>query len=263
MPEYGEMSLMTHVAFPPGTPCWTDVSVPDLDQARTFYAAVAGWEVPPGNPEFGGYTIAAVDGKAVAGLGPMMGEAVTAWTLYFASPDADATQAAIIAAGGTVLMSADDVGPMGRMLIAADPSGAVFGVWQAGQMDGFDAPGTTGSFAWCDLRSTDPDAARAFYAAVFGFSYAPLDMAGPAYSTFSLGGDAPPAGGTGDMMGNDGIPSHWLVYFAVADADATAAAARELGGTVMAEPFDTPFGRMVPMTDPAGAAFWAVQLPPG
>lgn len=254
---------MTETNFAPGMPCWADLSVPDIDLARTFYTAVAGWDVPPGNPEFGGYTIAAVGGQAVAGIGPLMGDAITAWTLYFASQDADATEAAIVAAGGTVLHSAGDVGDFGRMLIAADPSGAVFGVWQAGQMDGFGAPGTTGSFAWCDLRSSDPDAARAFYASVFGFAYTPLEMAGPAYATFSLGDDAPPMGGMGDMMGNDGIPSHWLVYFAVADADASAASARELGGTVMADPFDTPFGRMVPMADPAGAGFWAVQLPTG
>lgn len=252
---------MTDETFAPGKPCWADLSVPDLDLARRFYTAVAGWEVPPGDPEFGGYTIAAVGGHAVAGIGPMMGDSVTAWTLYFASRDADATQAAIIAAGGSVLLPAGDVGEAGRMLIAADPSGAVFGVWQASQMDGFGAPGTTGSFAWCDLRSTNPDAARDFYASVFGFTYAPLEMAGPSYATFSLGDDAPPMGGTGDMMGNDGIPSHWLVYFAVADADASATSARELGGTVMADPFDTPFGRMVPITDPAGAAFWAVRLP--
>jgi predicted enzyme related to lactoylglutathione lyase len=154
---------------------------------------------------------------------------------HFASRDADATQAAIVEAGGSVLFPAGDVGAMGRMLIAADPSGAVFGVWQAGQMDGFGAPGTTGSFAWCDLRSTDPDAARDFYAAVFGFTYTPLEMAGPAYATFSLGGDGPPMGGMGDMMGSEGIPSHWLVYLAVADADGSAAAARDLGGAVLAD----------------------------
>jgi predicted enzyme related to lactoylglutathione lyase len=254
---------MTETNFAPGMPCWTDLSVPDLDQARDFYSAVAGWDVPPGNPAFGGYTIATFDDKAAAGIGPIMGDSPSAWTLYFASSDADATQAAIVAAGGTVLMPAGDVGSFGRMLIAADPSDAVFGVWQAGEMDGFGEPGTTGSFAWCDLRSTDPDSAKAFYASVFGFTYTPMDMAGPAYATFSLGDDAPPMGGIGDMMGNEGVRPHWLVYFAVADADASAASARELGGTVMAEPFDTPFGRMIPMADPTGALFWGVQLPTG
>jgi uncharacterized protein len=253
---------MTLPAFPAGTPCWTDISVPDLDAARAFYSAVAGWDVPPGNPEFGGYTIAMHADQPVAGIGPVMGDAPTAWTLYLASDDADATQAAIEANGGAVLLPAGDVGDSGRMLIAADPSGAVFGVWQARQMPGFGAPGTPGSFAWCDLRSSDPDRARDFYAAVFGFAYTPLEMAGPAYATFSLGADAPPLGGMGDMMGApDGVPSHWLVYFAVQDADASAAAAARLGGTSLAEPFDTPFGRMGPLMDPFGAPVWVVQLP--
>ena len=252
---------MAENRFQSGMPCWMDLSVPDLEAARHFYSAVVGWEVPPGNPDFGGYTIAAFNGDAVAGIGPMMGSPVTAWTLYFASDDADATQAAIVQAGGAIVVPAGDVGAFGRMLIAADPTGAVFGVWQADQMDGFDAPGTTGSFAWCDLRSTDPDTARAFYTEVFGFAYTPMEMAGPSYGTFSLGADGPPMGGMGDMMGNEGIPPHWLVYFATADADSAAAAARAQGGTVFADPFDTPFGRMVPMADPFGAPFWAVQLP--
>ncbi len=66
----------------------------------------------------------------------------------------------------------------------------------------------------------------------------------------------------GDMMGApDGVASHWLVYFAVANADAAATAAQALGGTSLAEPFDTPFGRMAPLQDPFGATFWTVQLP--
>ena len=253
---------MADTPFTPGMPCWADISVPDLDAARSFYSTVLGWEVPPGNPEFGGYTIASYGGGAVAGLGPMMGSPVTAWTLYFASDDADATQAAIVEAGGAVLFPAGDVGDFGRMLVAADPAGAVFGVWQAVQMQGFDQPGTPGSFAWCDLRSTDPAAAQAFYASVFGFAYAPLEMAGPSYATFSLGPDTPPMGGIGDMMGHNEVPAHWLVYFASEDADGAAGAARDAGGTVLADPFDTPFGRMLPLLDPFGAPFWLVQLPP-
>jgi predicted enzyme related to lactoylglutathione lyase len=66
------------------------------------------------------------------------------------------------------------------------------------------------------------------------------------------------------MMGApDEVPSHWLAYFAVADADAAVAAATKLGGKSLAEPFDSPFGRMGPLQDPFGAPFWVVQLPAG
>ena len=247
--------------FAAGSPCWADISPTDMDAARTFYSAVLGWQVPPGTEAFGGYTTAAIGDRGVAGLMPNDGSIPTAWTLYFASDDADATSEAIVANGGVVMVPAMDVGDFGRMVVAADPCGAVFGVWQADSMVGFEVVGEPGGFAWCDLRSTVPDSARDFYSAVFGFAYTAMEMAGPTYATFALGDDGPPMGGIGDMMGNEGIPSHWLVYFAVSDSDASAEAARNNGGTVLADPFDTPFGRMAPMTDPFGAPFWTVQLP--
>ena len=256
------MSLMTETKFAPGLPCWADISPTDMDAARAFYAAVLGWDIPPGNEGFGGYTTASVGDAGAAGFMPSDGSAPTAWTLYFASADADETSAAIVDNGGTVLVPTMQVGDFGSMVIAADPCGAVFGVWQADTMIGFEVVGAPGGFAWCDLRSSDPDAARDFYAAVFGYSYTPMEMAGPAYATFALGADGAPAGGIGDMMGApDGVPSHWLVYFAVDDAGEAAAQAGELGGAVLTEPFDSPFGRMAPMTDPFGATFWTVQLP--
>ena len=54
----------------------------------------------------------------------------TVWTTYFCSTDADATERAVNQAGGNVLVPTVDVMSLGRMLVAADPSGAVFGVWQ-------------------------------------------------------------------------------------------------------------------------------------
>jgi hypothetical protein len=57
-------------------------------------------------------------------------------------------------------------------------------------------------------------------------------------------------------------PAHWSVTFAVDDADATAAKAAELGGTVTAAPFDAPYVRMTVLTDPQGASFIASQFVP-
>jgi predicted enzyme related to lactoylglutathione lyase len=185
----------------------------------------------------------------------------TAWTLYFASDDAAATCAALAAAGGTVIAPPMQVGDFGTMAIATDPTGAVFGVWQADTMTGFDLVGEPGGFAWCDLRSTDPAAAQDFYGTLFGYSLAPVEMAPPDYATFALPGGAP-LGGIGPMMGlPDGVPPHWVVYFAVAEADAAAAATAAHGGIVHAGPFDSPFGRMVAVSDPFGASLWLVELP--
>ena len=99
------------------------------------------------------------------------------------------------------------------------PSGAMFGAWEAKLLNGIGLHGETGSLSWNDLRSTDPDTARTFYAAIFGYHYAPVEMAGPDYSTFSLDEGGAPAGGIGGMMGMDGYSSHWIVYLAVPDVD--------------------------------------------
>jgi predicted enzyme related to lactoylglutathione lyase len=238
--------------------------VPDVAAAGRFYADLLGWSVPEPDEQYGGYVVAHVEGSAVAGIGPEQPGARTAWTLYLASDDADATMAAVEEAGGSVLLPPTDVGPLGRMGLAVDPSGAVFGLWQAGTMIGAVLVNAPGGLVWEDLRSTDAPAAQAFYAAVFGYRVDPLEMAGPDYGTFVLAHEQVPLGGMGGMMGvPEGTPSHWLVYFAVADTDAALAAAELAGGTVTTPAKDTPFGRLGGVRDPYGADFMVIQAPPG
>jgi predicted enzyme related to lactoylglutathione lyase len=196
-------------------PCWVDLAVPDTEASAAFYGSVLGWTVTPtGGGDFGDYRIALVDGQAVAGLAPVQPGQHTAWTVYLASDDVDATAAAISAHGGQLLAGPMDVGPAGRMAIAQDPTGAVFGVWQAGEMIGAGRVNEPGALSWEDLRSTDPARAHDFYRAVFGYLLTPVEMAGPDYGTFSLPGRDAPLGGMGGMMGSpEGVPSHWLALY--------------------------------------------------
>ena len=254
---------MTIATYSVGQPCWADLGTSDVDQTREFYVAVMGWAVSPGNPDFGGYATAEHNGALVAGLGPQMGDAPVAWLLYFATSDADATQGAIVENGGTVIVPAHQVGDLGRLVIASDPTGAVFGLWEAEQMPGFGAIGRAGAFAWCDLRTDQPDAAREFYGAVFGWEYSAVPMAGDEYTTFTTVDAGAPSGGVGPMMGAEGAPPHWLLYFAVDDVDTAVATAVTLNGTSLAPPFDTPFGRMRPIVDSGGAPLWLMTLPEG
>src|SRR5215216_5079215 len=60
--------------WPAGTPCWVDLSVPDVQAAVDFYAAVIGWTFVDSGPDYGNYHIAQVDGRAAAGVGPIMQE---------------------------------------------------------------------------------------------------------------------------------------------------------------------------------------------
>jgi hypothetical protein len=57
----------------------------------------------------------------------------------------------------------------------------------------------------------------------------------------------------------DESPTMWNVYFEVEDADATAALAEELGGSVVDKPEDTPYGRLATLTDPTGTRFKLLQ----
>jgi predicted enzyme related to lactoylglutathione lyase len=248
--------------WPAGVPCWADLSAPDLEAAKRFYGTVLGWTFEQFGEEFGGYALAQARGAAAAGIGPQQPGAPVAWTMYIASDDADATAAQVTANGGTIIVEPGDVGPLGRMFIAADPSGAMFGVWDAKLQNGAGIVNEPGGLTWEDLRSTDPEAAIAFYSAVFGYVTSPLEMAGPDYALFQLPDEQAPLGGMGGMMGHEGVPSHWLVYFGVADAVAAAAAVRAEGGEVLADPFETPFGWMAAFRDPGGAVFWIVQTLP-
>ncbi|MGF1647695.1 MAG: VOC family protein [Kineosporiaceae bacterium] len=247
-------------AWPAGTPCWTDLAAPDVGAARAFYGAVLGWTFTETGEEHGGYVMAEVDGSSVAGIGPQQDGSPTAWTLYLASDDLDATAEAVTAAGGAVVAPAFDVGDMGRMIVATDPSGAAFGVWQAVRHVGAERVNEPGALTWEDLRSTDPEAARAFYARVFGFRAEDVEGAPDDYRMFALpGGEG--LGGIGGMMGQDGLPSHWLVYFGVSDVDSAVTVAESHGGRTLAPAMDHPYGRMAALSDPAGAVFWLVGVP--
>ena len=196
--------------WPTGTPCWVDLAVPDVDAAKEFYAAIFGWEFSDRGEEYGHYQMCQRAGRAAAGIGPLQSEGQPpAWTTYLASDDADDTANKITANGGTILAGPFDIPNSGRMCVALDPQGAAFGVWQAGGHLGAEIYNEPGALVWNEAALPDPEAGRQFYAAVFGYSYQPVEGAGPAYTTFHAGGD--PLGGIGGMdTSPPGAPPHWM-----------------------------------------------------
>ena len=252
------MSVRT-TPWPSGTPCWTDMSVPDVERSRAFYESVLGWRFKDPGPEDGGYAIAYVDDHAVAALGPKQSpDQPHEWVLYLASDDLDATASAITAHGGTLLLEPGDVGAHGRMLVAADPTGASFAAWQAGEHIGAQLVNEPGGLTWEDLRSTDPARAQDFYCEVFGLHTSAVDMAPADYRVLHLRDDEAPLGGIGGFMGPP-THSHWLVYFGVASTDDAVAAAQQGGGSVVEPATDSPFGRLASLADPDGAEFLVIE----
>lgn len=252
------MSIRTS-RWPVGMPCWVDLNVPDVAAAKGFYADVLGWTYQDTEAEYGGYAVAEAHGAAAGGIGPQQQTGPTAWTLYLAADDADGTAAAISENGGTVILPPGDVGPLGRMVLAADPTSARFGVWQAGTHIGAGVVNEPGGLTWEDLRSPDPDASRRFYNALFGYRFEPQPDAGPDYTTFALPDDDAPLGGMGGLTRPSDESGHWVVYFGVADTAAAVAAAARSGGSVLVPNFRTPYGVMAGLADPSGSAFFVVE----
>ncbi|MGI8760743.1 MAG: VOC family protein [Jatrophihabitantaceae bacterium] len=229
----------------------------DQEGARQFYGDLFGWELEVGPEETGGYAMARIGGRAVAGIGGMMGaDHPPVWNTYLATTDADATSAAVEQAGGTVLSPAVDVMEFGRMGLAEPPGGGVFGYWQAGTHTGFGVANEPNTVTWNEFFSHSLPSATQFFAAVAGYTYTDMGAdAGSAYATIEV--DGATVGGMGVFPAEtpEEIPPHWRVYFAVEDADAAVARVVELGGKVLSPPTDMPYGRHADVADPHGATF--------
>jgi uncharacterized protein len=269
-----------------GVPCWIDTSQPDPDAAASFYGALFGWdfeEAMPAGSE-GRYLIARIRGGDVAAVSsqPEGAPAQATWNTYIWVDDADEAAAKAREAGGRVLSEPFDVMDAGRMAVLADTDGAVFSVWQANEHRGARVVNEPGALNFNVLNARDPEAAKRFYGAVFGWTT--LDLGAGAFWTLSVYGDyleeltpgtrertaelgaagfedvvaaiTPIAGDRPDAR------SHWSVTFGTADADADAEKAVELGGAVVLPPADAPYSRLTVLRDPGGATFATSQFVP-
>lgn len=230
--------------FPEGVPCWVDAQLPDVDAGKRFYGELFGWTFEE-RPEGRGDSVwARQDGAAVAALAHKTdGRMPTVWTVYFSTPDAQTTARRIQTGGGQVITAPFPVGGLGAAALAADPEGAVFGLWQAGSHAGFGVRHTPGTFAWAQLYARDIETANTFYGHLFHDA-----LFGPgAKPDF---GRAPVADVFPDVM-----PPHFLVHFGVEDCEAALGAVSRLGGRVQAGPFSASYGTVAVVTDNQGASF--------
>jgi uncharacterized protein len=272
----------------PGVPCWVDTSQPDPEAAVDFYGGVFGWGfeniMPPGSG--GGYFMARLPGGDVAAIAsiPESAPSRASWDTYIWVENADETASKVRAAGGGVVREPLDVMGAGRTAVFTDPEGAAFCVWQAKEFRGAQVVNEPGSLNFNDLNIRDVGGAKSFYGSVFGWETLGLDGGFemwmlPGYGDHlerdnpglrerlaEFGGPA----GFEDVVASinpiaddqPDVPAHWGVTFAVDDADAIAAKAAELGGTVVVPPFDAPWVRTTVITDPQGATFVASKFVP-
>lgn len=234
----------------------------DLEGAKSFYGEVLGWTFGESSSEYGNYTQAYANGKAVAAVVPPMPgqEGQSQWCLYFASSDAAAAAARIRENGGEVLMEPMQVGDFGTMCLAREPSGAVFGIWQGGVHEGFEATAVPGAYCWAEVFTREPEKADPFFAAVFPYTVRQIEDDNVDFRTFSLGEQLV----LGRMRMTDDfppeVPSYVNVYFTVADCDEAVAKATKLGAVLRFGPMTSPFGRFAALSDPQGANFSVIDV---
>lgn len=245
----------------PGTVCWVDLMTTDAEKARAFYGSVFGWTFDVGGPEMGHYAMAQIDGRNVAGIGgqPPGSTFPPAWSVYFETADLDQSIEKAKGLGGAVVTGPMDVMDAGRLAYLVDSTGAHFGLWQSKSHTGAQIVDETHAMCWREVNTRDADKAVDFYCKLFGLEPKKLDMEQTAYFTLHKGPTT--VGGVMQMTKEwEGVPPHWMNYFAVADTDATIAKITAVGGKVSVPPFDTPYGRMAVVNDPMGAAFSVIKL---
>jgi predicted enzyme related to lactoylglutathione lyase len=244
-------------------PIWVDLSSSDPAGSREFYSKVFGWQVEiNADPQYGGYGVALVGGQRVAGIGPkMMPEAPTAWSVYIGTLDVDELAKKVQAAGGKIIAPPMSVGDQGRMAVFGDPSGAFISAWQPISMAGF-ADGAPNTFAWAELNARGVEKAISFYSAAFGWTATtiPMGEGQPPYTRFTLRDGMVAGAMEMNPMVPASVPSYWMVYFAVADVEASFRKAMAAGAREMLAPQDFPGGRFAILSDPQGATFGLQQL---
>jgi predicted enzyme related to lactoylglutathione lyase len=249
---------------PLGAPCWVDLFTSDPDKAQAFYGELFGWTGESAGEEYGGYVSFSKDGHGVAGCMKNDGQsgAPDSWSVYLSTDDAEKTAAAAAAGGGQVLVPAMQVMHLGSMAVVSDVGQAAIGIWQPGAHKGFGLVAEPGAPAWFELHTRAYDASVRFYQDVFGWDTTVMsDTPEFRYTTFGEGDEAVAGIMDASAFLPEGVPSHWSVYFAVQDADATLAQVTTLGGSVLQPAEDTPYGRLAQAADPTGAAFKIVAAP--
>jgi uncharacterized protein len=291
----------------PGVPCWVDASEPEPQAAVDFYSGLFGWQVEDSLPpdSDGHYFIARHEATTtsifdlsrqklqgdVAGIRsiPESAPPMAMWNTYFWVDGADEAASKVKDAGGSVVTEPFEFTDACRMAVCTDPEGAAFGVWEAKNHKGAQLVNDSGALVFNGLNTRDVEAARSFYAAVFGWQTGSIGAGSQGWTLPGYGDwleqehhpdlrkqmeEAGAPQGFEDVVAaivpmtddQPDTPAHWGVTFATDDTDATAEKAAELGGTVIVSPFDAPWStsgytiRVTVLADPQGATFSASRF---
>ncbi|MBB4634761.1 VOC family protein [Longimicrobium terrae] len=254
-------------AYPAGSFCWLDMGANDLAVAERFYTALFGWTTDRtqfGPDEGDVYLRMKLHGRAAAAIYPLdpgqkMERVPSAWLSYLAVDDAEAAAARAVELGATLLAEPFDVMDEGRMVLLTDPSHATVALWEAKEHRGAEVRDEPGAATWTELATRDLAKAERFYTGLLGWT-ADTFTRGPVPYTLFLRDGEPVAGMLRLAQSMDGIPPHWMPFFAVTDVEGDLRRAEEMGAVRLVGPEPLAgVGRFATMQDPQGAAFSILQ----
>ncbi|APT91662.1 glyoxalase [Corynebacterium phocae] len=246
-----------------GMPYWIDLTTSDADASARFYTEVLGWEAEEG-AEGAGYRLMRIQGLPVAGLIPQPEDSKTpdTWVTYFLSRNVDEDLAKAEKLGGRTLAKPQQV-DHGLMALCADPTGGLFGLIEPSGPDKFIAAGEPGTAVWHELSVTrDFQQALDFYGELFNWELRTVEGTGEGFEYATAEEDGAAFAGFWNAAGRfpEGVGSFWQTFLGVRDADAAAQKALELGGQLIQEPMESPFGRLTVVADSTGATVTLVEV---
>ncbi len=235
---------------------WNELMTTNPSNSSEYYRSLYGWtgqEMDMG--EMGKYMMFQKGDDTVGGMMKVPMEGIPShWLGYIGVDDIAAAEKKITELGGTVLQPTFDI-PDGKCLVAKDPDGAVFGLWNGKEGDkDFSKRPPVGTVCWHEHMTRNLDAVVKFYGELVGWTTEPMGEA----TVFKMGEAmlgtvrALPAEAPAEM------PSHWMTYIAVDDIDDTVKKATDLGGnTMMGKTVIPNMGEFAVLTDPTGAVYSA------
>jgi predicted enzyme related to lactoylglutathione lyase len=236
---------------------WHDLVTTDVEAAKRFYGELLGWTFERFEASDLDYPLITFGGEQHGGMLPLEASQLgsPSWLGHVRVPDADEALLRAEAAGGSGTGEPGEMEGVGRWAGIADPRGGTVSAFAPA----YDTPASGKVFAWLELASSDPDAARQFYAETLGWDTGEMDMGDAGTYVMLKRADGQDVAGITPSQGGEDV---WYPYFTTGDVDATTEQAKGLGATVLLEPIDVPgIGRFSILTDPAGARFGLFQAP--
>jgi len=235
-----------------GEIAWVELRSPGNQPAVEFYGRLLGWDAVDATQ---GFAVLRLDGRDIGAAYVVPGG--QGWTPYVAVEHAGRTLESAVAAGGTVVHEARQIGTGGWSGTFADPEGTQVGVWQPVDHPGFRVRDTVGSVCRVELHTRRTDDAERFYSTVFGWHAG----AGPGPGFRLLSAPDRVAVGLLEMDERRPDAPAWFVYFGADDVLATASAAETAGGRAVHRPVPpAPAGAFAILADPEGVMFGLVKV---